>query len=150
MRGSGVAITKQLVSDLKESVVEGVAAGNLTVTGPDGAIFARLARRSGLGNPQVAADSVTISNNTGLGITVTTSLNGTSRTITQMIGVGGSKLFNFNSSTGNYITAMISRSDNGQSPPPYTTSLNRPITGYYGKVFPVSISNGFFSVNMSN
>lgn len=145
--GSGVAITKQLLKDLREDVVEGVAAGDLKVTGPDGPIFTRLANRSGLGAPQSAADSVTIANNTGLNITVTANLQGTNKSITRTIGIRGSIPFNFGSNTNNYISVTIRRTDNGSPPSPYTTTLNRPISGYHGKLFTVSVFNGFFSVS---
>lgn len=146
-RASGVAVSKQLLKDLREQVVEGVATGDFKVTGPDGPIFTRLAQRSGLGAPQSAADSVTIANNTGLNITVTANLTGTNRSITRMIGVKGSAPFNFGSNTNNYISVTIRRTDNGSPPTPYTTTLNRPISGYHGKLFTVSIFNGFFSVS---
>lgn len=148
-RGSGIAITRQLLNDLKQDVVEGVKAGEITVTGPDARLFNRLAHRPGTPGPprpQVAADSVNIANNTGISITVTANLVGTTQNITKVIRGPGPVLFNFQSNTGNYIKVTI-QPTTGSTPPAYTTTLNRPIGGYYGALYTVSIFSGFFSVS---
>lgn len=151
-RGSSIAITRQLLNDLKQDVVEGVKLGEITVTGPDARLFNRLAHRPGAPGtpgaprPQVSADSVNIANNTGISITVTANLVGTTQNITKTIRGQGPVLFNFQSNTGNYIKVTIEPTT-GSTPPTYTTTLNRPIGGYYGTLYTVSIFSGYFSVS---
>ena len=102
--------------------------------------------RPGLGAPQSSLDSVRVANNTSLTLTVTVTLNNTGRSIPRTIPSGGAPaLFDFGTASGNFMMINI-RNANGASPPPYTTGLNRPISGYNGAMFRVSVFAGYFSV----
>lgn len=147
VRGSALTLERQLVHDLKQDVAAGVAAGLFDVHGPGSAVFHRNPKPPGATAPSPA--SVTLVNNTGLNITVTAFLGGTNQRITKQIGVNGSMLFDFGSNSPNYITINIQRSD-GRTPPQPSTGniLNRPIGGYNGTSFGISIVQGFFSVSV--
>src|SRR5262245_32289247 len=141
--GSGRALERQLLADLKHDVAAGVAAGEFRLTGRGAGAFLASA-----GLPQASRDSVTIFNSTGLAITVSAALNGTSRTIpARNIANGSSSLFDFNSSTNNFISINV-RATVGNQPPPINVTLNRPINGYDGKVFTISVFGGRFSVSV--
>jgi hypothetical protein len=142
-RGSARAFAARLLADLKHDVAAGVAAGEFRLTGPGAAAYLRSA-----GLPQASQDSVTIFNSTGFGITVSASLNGTGRTLPpRTIANKASSLFDFESSTSNFISINVSRTDSNQ-PPPLETVLNRPISGYNGKQFTVSVFGGRFAVSV--
>jgi hypothetical protein len=145
VRGSAIATYRRLVGDLKQDVVNGVGTGEITVTGPAGPAFLRLSHLPSA--PQASADSVNISNNTSYSLKVVANLSGTTQYITKTIPIQGTAPFNFGTNTNKYITVTISRADNGKPPAPYFTTLNRPINGYYGKLFTVSAFGGFFSVS---
>lgn len=142
MPGSGRATAKLLLADLKRDVAAGVAAGAIRVIGRHAAAFPR----PGLGAPLSSLDSVRVANNTSLTLAVTVTLNNTGRSIPKTIPSNGAPaLFDFGTATGNFMTINI-RNANGASPPPATTGLNRPISGYNGALFRVSVFAGFFSV----
>jgi|GEM_PF-5158902 len=141
--GSGRATAKRLLADLKQDVSAGVAAGAIRVIGRHTAAFPR----PRLGAPLASLDSVRVANNTSLTLVVTVTLNNTGRSIPKTIPSNGPPvLFDFGTATGNFMNINI-RNANGTSPPPYTTGLNRPISGYNGTLFGVSVFAGYFSVN---
>jgi hypothetical protein len=145
IHGSGLVMEGQILKDLKQDVVTGVTDGLFTVTGPGSSAFLR----SGLGAPAVSVASVTVKNSTGLNITATAFLNGTTQQITRAIGVNGSALFDFGSSSNNFITLNIQRSDGLRPPPPSIGNiLNRPIGGYNGKLFTITVFANLFSVSV--
>src|SRR5262249_9519561 len=130
-------------------VLNGVSAGEFAVTGPGSAAFDRPNGRVGPGAPAVSKDSVTVVNSTGLTITVSATLGGNPRPITKQIAKNGSAPFDLGASTNNSITINISRSDGLQPPPPrLNNTLNRPISGYNGRSFTVSVFAGRFSVSV--
>jgi hypothetical protein len=142
--GSGRAFRRQLLADLKHDVAAGVAAGEFRLIGPGAAAYLRSAVL-----PQASLDSVTIFNSTGFGITVSASLNGTGRTLPpRTIANSTSSLFDFGSSTNNFISINVSRTGSSQPPPFTNVILNRPISGYSGKQFTVSVFGGRFSVSV--
>ena len=141
--GSGLATERLLLADLKRDVAAGVVGGELRVVGPASAAFPR----STLAAPRASLDSVKIQNSTGFTITATVKLSNTTRSITQTIANNGTLPFDFQSSTGNYMTITV-KNANGQSPPPYTTNLNRPYSGYNGKSFTVTVFSGYFAVSV--
>jgi hypothetical protein len=146
--GSGLAVEREILSDLNRDILSGVSSGEFKVTGPGSAAF-RSGHVPGVGAPVVSVASVNIVNSTGLNITVSAFLTGTSQSITKPIGVNGSALFDFGSSSNNFISINIARSDGRQPPPPSTGNiLNRPISGYNGKSFTVSVFSNFFSVSV--
>jgi hypothetical protein len=142
--GSAVAIEHQLLTDLKRDLATGIATGEFRLTGPGAATISR-----SLGAPLASLDSVTIANKAGLNITVTAALKTTARTLTRTIASGSSLLIDFTTSTGNFISINVARAD-GRTPPPPLSNLvlNRPISGYNGKSFTVSVFAGFFSVTV--
>ncbi len=145
--GSGLVMQGQILNDLYRYVVAGVAAGRFQVVGPGSAAINHAAQESAPGSTAVSAASVNIVNNTGYAITVTAFLNGTTRQITHPIAIGGKALFDFQSSSMNFISINISRTDGGQPPLPlHGASLGRPISGYYGTSFPISVFAGVYSV----
>jgi hypothetical protein len=140
--GSAAATEQLLLTDLKRDVADGIATGEFRLAGPGAAALARSLRS------QVSADSVTIANRTGLTITATAVLNGTGRSLTRTIGNGGSMPFDFGTSTNNFISLNVARADGRTPPPPRTNiSLPRPISGYNGTTFTVSVFGGLFSVS---
>jgi hypothetical protein len=144
VRGSGRATEKSLMADLSEDVAAGVAAHALQVTGR----HARMFSGAGPGAPASSLDSVRVANHTSLTLAVTVTLNNTGRSIPKTIpGNGASALFDFGTATGNFMSINI-RNANGASPPPYTNGLNRPIGGYRGTLFSVSIFAGRFSLGI--
>jgi hypothetical protein len=151
-RGGGFAriLKKALIMDLKQDLVAGVAAGLFDVIGPGSSAFHHKGLGGGGAGGGLASSiaSVTLVNNTGLNLTVTASLNGTSQTITKPIGANSSALFDFGSSSTNSISISIRRSD-GLQPPPSRMGilLNRPIGGYQGKSFGISVFANLFSVS---
>jgi hypothetical protein len=148
--GSGLLMQRKILLDLNQDILNGVSHGLFLVTGPGAAAFYRPTQGGpGLGAPAVSLDSVTIANNTGLTITVSAFLAGNPQPITRQIANNGSALFDFGSSTNNFITINIQRSDGSQPPPPSLNNiLNRPIGGYNGKSFTVSVFAGLFSVSV--
>jgi hypothetical protein len=56
-------------------------------------------------------------------------------------------LFDFGSNTNNFISLNVSRTGSSQ-PPQANVNLNRPISGYSGKPFTVSVFGGRFSVSI--
>jgi hypothetical protein len=140
---SGRAFERELLADLKHNVAAGVAAGEFRLSGLGaGAYLASAAL------PQASRDSVTIVNNTGFSINVSATLNGTTRTIpSRTIANGSSSLFDFASTTNNFISINISRTGSNQ-PPSRSVTLSRPISGYDGKSFTISVFGGTFSVSM--
>jgi hypothetical protein len=142
-RGSGRSFERRLLDDLKHDVAIGVAAGEFRLTGPGAAAYLRSAVL-----PQTSQDSVTILNSTGFSITVSASLNGTGRTLPpRTIANTASSLFDFGSSTNNFISINVTRTD-GNQPPPLATTLNRPISGYNGKQFTITVFGGRFAVSV--
>lgn len=152
--GSRQATTKLLLADLKRDVAAGVAAGTIRVIGRHAPTFPRPGQGGGGGGggggtpaPQSSLDSVRVANNTNLTLTVTVTLSNTRRFITKTIPRSTTPaLFDFGSTTGNFMTITI-KNANGASPPAYTTNLNRPISGYNGALFGVSVFGGYFSVS---
>jgi hypothetical protein len=143
---SGRAFDQELLADLKHDVAAGVAAGEFRLVGPGAGAYLASAGVATL--PQASRDSVTIVNNTGGSITVSAALNGTGRTIpARTIANGGSSLFDFGSATNNFISINVSRTGSNQ-PPPTSVTLNRPISGYDGKAFTISVFAGRFSVSV--
>lgn len=141
--GSWRTFTLQVCADLKQDVAAGVAAGQFRLMGAGSAAYLR-----STGLPQASVDSVTIFNSTGFGITVSSSLNGTGRTIPpRTIANSTSSLFDFGSSTNSFISINVSRTSSNQ-PPPANFTLDRPISGYHGKQFTVSVFGGVFSVTV--
>ncbi|MGC8642577.1 MAG: hypothetical protein ACP5XB_22195 [Isosphaeraceae bacterium] len=141
--GSGRAFQRQLLTDLKQFVAAAVARGELRLIGPGAASYLPSA-----GLPQASLDSVTILNKTGSGITVSASLNGTGRTLPpRQIANDTPSLFDFGSSTNDFISINVRRPGSNQ-PPPLDVTLSRPITGYNGKQFTVSVFGGYFSVSV--
>jgi hypothetical protein len=141
--GSGQATKQRLLADLNRDVAAGVAAGAIRVTGRLAPVFSR----PGLGAPQSSLDSVRIDNKTGFGISATVVLNNTGRSIPMTIAPSGVALYDFGTATGNFMSISIRRTT-GTSPPPYSTGLNRPIGGYNGTLFSVSVFAGLFSVSV--
>src|SRR5262249_20625990 len=142
--GSRRTSRRQLLADLKHDVAAGVAAGEFRLTGAGAAAYL-----SSAGLAQASLDSVTIFNSTGFGITVTASLNGTGRTLPpRTIANSTSSLFDFVSRTNNFISINVSRTGSNQPPPFTNVPLNRPISGYDGKQFTVSVFGGRFSVSV--
>ncbi|SIO35613.1 hypothetical protein SAMN05444166_4050 [Singulisphaera sp. GP187] len=140
--GSGRATVRLLLADLNRDVAAGVATGAIRVTGKHAAAFPG----PGVVAPQSSLDSVRVANNTSLTLTVTVNLNNTGQSIVKTIPKNTAPvLFDFGAATGNFMTINI-RNANGTSPPPYTTGLNRPISGYRGALFSVSVFAGYFSV----
>lgn len=143
VRGSAVKIRQRLLNDLRADVAAGVAQDEFDLVGPGA--HALLGSK-----PQASLDSVTIVNKTGYDITVTVFLNSTPQRITNPIANNQQKLFDFNSSTNNFMTLNVARVNNQQPPPPRNgINLNRPIGGYNGKPFTISVVQGFFSVNIN-
>jgi hypothetical protein len=141
--GSWWAIKRQLLADLKHEVAAGVAAGEFRLTGPGAAAYLSSAEL-----PQASLDSVTIFNSTGFGITVSASLSGTGRTLPyRSIANSTSSQFDFESSANNFISINVSRTGSSQ-PPQANFTLSRPISGYSGKQFTVSVFGGRFSVSI--
>jgi hypothetical protein len=136
--GSGLALQGRILGGLDQAIRDGVAAGLFEVVGPGSTAF----RSPG---PAASVASVTIINNTGLNLTVAASLNGTSQSITRLIGIRGAALFDFGSNSPNFITVAVRRSDGLQPPPPATRVLDRPVGGYNGKSFTVSVFAERFS-----
>jgi hypothetical protein len=136
--GSGLALQRRLLQDLDQAIRDGVAAGLFEVAGPGATAF----RSPG---PAASVASVTVVNNTGLNLTVAASLNGTSQSITRLIGIRGAALFDFGSNSPNFITVAVRRSDGLQPPPPATRTLDRPVGGYNGKSFTVAVFADRFS-----
>jgi hypothetical protein len=141
--GSRRTFKRQLLADLKDDVAAGVAAGEFGLTGPGAAAYLASAVL-----PQASRDSVTIFNSTGFGITVSASLNGTDRLPARTIANGTSSLFDFGSSTNNFISINVSRTDNKPKPPPVNFPLSKPFSGYDGKLFTVSRIGDQFSVSV--
>ena len=136
--GSGLATEQLLLATLKRDVASAVAAGELRVTGRHAAALSRA--------PLASLDSVRVANNTTLTLAVTVSLNNTGRSIPMTIPRNAvPALFDFGTATGNFMTISV-RNANGANPPPFSTGLNRPISGYNGTLFSVSILGGYFSV----
>jgi hypothetical protein len=144
--GSGLLMQRTILLDLNQYILAGVRGGKFAVTGPGSAAFYRPGQ--GVGAPAVSEDSVTIMNSTGLSITVTATLAGNRQPITRTIANGKSALFDFGSSTNNFITINVSRSDGLQPPPPLNTILSKPVSGYNGASFTVSVFAGLFSVSV--
>jgi hypothetical protein len=141
--GSARTTQRVLLATLKRDVAFGVAEGEFRVTGKDAAMFSA----SGLRAPQPSLDSVRVANNTNLTLAVTVSLNNTSRSIPMMIRSGAAPaLFDFGTDTNFFMTIFV-RNANGNSPPPFQTGLNKPVGGYNGALFTVSVLGGFFSVS---
>jgi hypothetical protein len=141
--GSGRAFESQLLADLKHDVAAGVAAGEFSLTGPGAAAYLSSADLA-----QASLASVTIFNSTGFAITVSASLNGSGRFLQpRTIANGASSLFDFGSNADNFISINVSR-DRSSLPPQATLNLNRPISGYGGKQFTVSVIAGRFSVSI--
>jgi hypothetical protein len=141
--GSARTTEQVLLKTLRHDVAYGVAEGEFRVTGKDAASLSS----PGLKAPQVSQDSVRVANNTNLTLAVTVSLNNTGRSIPMTIRSGAPPaLFDFGTATNNFMTISV-RNANGSSPPPFNTGLNKPITGYNGTLFTVSILGGFFTVS---
>ncbi len=139
---SGLAMQNQILVDLNQYIEAGVTAGTFRFAGSGSSAFNRV----GVGAPAVSAASVTIVNNTGLNITVVASLNGAMQRITKSISIGGKALFDFQSNSSNFISVNISRTDGQQPPPPLSVGLNRPVSGYFGTSYPISVFANVFSV----
>ena len=72
--------------------------------------------------------------------------------ITETISTQGdpTKLFNFGTSTGDFMTMGISRADGLQSPAPFDNiQLSQPLGGYGGTLFTISLLGPYFNVNFS-
>jgi hypothetical protein len=140
--GSGQAFGRRLLADLKQDVAAAVGAGEVRLTGPGASAY--------LGSavlPQASADSVTIFNSTGFTISVGAFLNSPSRNIpARTIANGTSSLFEFGSNGNGYISINVSRYGSSQ-PPQASLNLGRPVSGYNGKQFAVSLVAGRFSVS---
>jgi hypothetical protein len=144
--GSALAAEQRMIGDLDADVVRGVASGELRVTGHAAAAFSRLAQL-----PAANVASVNIGNNTGRSITVTATLTGTvpPQMLTRTIANNGTALFDFGSNGTNYISINVRRSDGLQPPPPLTNYvLNRPISGYNGKLFTITVFANLYSVSV--
>jgi len=144
-RGSALMVRRRLLADLRADIVSGVSQGEFQFGGHGGGAGGG----GGGGIAQQAVDSVTLVNNTGFDIKVTAFLNGTTRSITQTIAKNGSVPFNFNSATNNFISINVARTNGNQPPPRNGIMLNRPIGGYNGKSFTISVVQGSFSVNIA-
>jgi hypothetical protein len=141
--GSGRTTERVLLATLKRDAAFGVAEGEFRVTGKDAALFSATGPRA----PQVSLASVRVANNTNLTLAVTVSLNNTGRSIPMTIPTNSAPaLFDFGTATNNFMTIFV-RNANGTSPPPFSTGLNKPIGGYNGTLFTVSVLGGFFSVS---
>jgi hypothetical protein len=99
----------------------------------------------------VSRDTVRIRNNNGFHIDVTARLlvSGSIKpTISRRIGPNGATdTFSFGRHANDFIQVELRRVG-GQTPPPFTTTLNQPIGGYYGKLFTVSEFGGRFNVSL--
>lgn len=146
--GSGLAAQRKILLDLNQYIIRGVHARQFIVTGKGSEAFYN-ASAPGVGTPAVSQDAVTIRNNSGYAIQVRAFLNGTQRSILKQIPVNGTAVFDFNSYTNNYISINIGRADN-LSPPPasYNNLLGRPVGGYYGTQFTISVFANLFSVSV--
>jgi hypothetical protein len=139
---SGLTMHSQILSDLNRYIEGGVNAGTFRVVGTGSAAFGGPQFKA----PAVSAASVRIVNNTGLNITVVASLNGTSQRITHQISNSNTALFDFQSGSSNFISINISQTNGRTPPPPFFVGLDRPVGGYFGKSYPVSVFGGYYSV----
>ena len=100
-------------------------------------------------------DSVRIQNETGLALVVAIYLRDSQNPqpyITETIPAQGesSELFDFGSSTGAFMTMNISRADRLPSPAPFdNVYLSKPLDGYDGTFFTISLLGPYFNVNFS-
>jgi hypothetical protein len=98
----------------------------------------------------VSRDTVRIQNLNGFHIEVTARLmvaGSVKPTITRKIGPNGATdTFSFNRHVDAFIQVELRRIG-GNTPPPFTTTLDQPIGGYYGKLFTVSEFGGRFIVS---
>lgn len=145
--GSGLAAQTQMVRDLYQDVLQGVQSGAFRVTGRGSEVF----YSHGLGSPPVASSvaSVNVRNNTGFSITVTAFLNsGNPRpSITRTIPSNTAAPFDFGTNNNAFIALNVMQTNNPQSPPPLVNyTLNRPVSGYNGATFTVSVFAGYFSI----
>lgn len=139
---SGLKMQRQILGDLNLYIEGGVGAGTFRVVGRGSAVFGGPQFKS----PAVSAASVRIVNNTGLNITVVATLNGTAQRITRQIPNTNTALFDFQSSSGNFISINISQTNGRTPPPPLFVGLNKPIGGYFGKSYPITLFGGVYSV----
>jgi hypothetical protein len=99
----------------------------------------------------VSRDTVRIQNLNGFHIEVTARLlvsGPVKPTISRRIGPNGAAdTFSFGRHTNEFIQVTLKRIG-GNTPPPFTTTLNQPIGGYYGKLFTVSQFGGRFNVSI--
>jgi hypothetical protein len=143
--GSGLAAQARMVRDLYQDVVQEVQAGAFRVVGRGSQVFN--AHAPGVGAQSVA--SVNLANRTGFSITVTAFLNsGNPRpSITRTIPNNTTALFDFGTGNNAYISLNVMRTNNPQSPPPLVNyTLTRPVSGYNGATFTVSVFAGYFSI----
>jgi hypothetical protein len=141
---SGLAMQRQILGDLNRYIEGGVGAGTFRVVGTGSAAFG--GPRFKVGAPAVSAASVRIVNNTGLNITVVASLNGTTQRITRQIPNTSTALFDFQSNSSNFISINISQTNGRTPPPPFFVGLNKPLGGYFGRSYPITLFGGYYSV----
>ena len=139
---SGLTMQGRILGDLNRYIQGGVGAGTFRVVGTGSAAFDGPRFKA----PAVSAASVRIVNNTGLNITVVATLNGTAQRITHQISNTNTALFDFQSSSSNFISINISQTNGRTPPPPLFIGLNKPVTGYFGKSYPISLLGGVYSV----
>jgi hypothetical protein len=139
--GSGLAVQAQLINDLNRFLHAGVTASQFRVTGPGSAAF------YGPENEQKSV-SVRIVNATKLKIKIVATLTG-SKPISGTMDVNGPPLLiDFKlQSTDYYIIINVSRADGARVPAPRDITLDRPVQGYNGKVFTLSVFADRFSVS---
>jgi hypothetical protein len=99
--------------------------------------------------PMVTHDTVVIQNLTGFHIEVIARLQvpGLNKpTITRRIAPNGVDTISFNRHTKEYIQIEVKRVG-GNTPPPFTVTLNQPLDGYNGARFMISVFGGRFNVS---
>jgi hypothetical protein len=149
---------KELLGDVYQYVINGAQNGTFRVVGAGSAIYYVLSPGQGpggtIGNPPPTAnaDAVNIQNATGQAIQVTVRLNtsGNPPQITQTIPATGQTTlpFNFGTSTNAFMTMSVSTANGSRPPYPLTNyQLSKPINGYFGTLFTVTILGQYFAVS---
>jgi hypothetical protein len=151
--GSIAAARRRILGDLNHFVRHG--GDNPPVTDSGSTTSPPAAKGPSGGGGHVATpslDSVSIRNTTGLALLVTVHLDVPQVQkpwITETIPAEGNTTlaFDFGTATDAFITVDIRRADGLQSPPPFTDfSLPRPMDGYNGASFTISVFGSFFDV----
>ena len=95
-------------------------------------------------------DSIRIENRTSHALEVTAVLQSSpTRRITETVPRDRIHLFDFRSNNPSFISINVRRSDGGQIPTPLTNyPLNRPLEGYRGRLYSITVIGQTFSVSI--